>query len=138
MWLGHDCQMGIRGHATGPPSSVMNSRRASASEAWNIGATGSTRVHQLKPDVFGAQRLQLGALNGCEFRHVVGQSVAPSPFCARASPPAPPSPLDLKGILMPQSPRGSAPLRPRHRFERTADPCPGGALVMNEAVLNKL
>src|SRR5438034_3708802 len=39
---------------------------------------------------------------------------------------------------MPQSPRSSALFIPRHRFERTADPCPGGGLVMNEAVLNKL
>src|SRR5438552_16602265 len=34
---------------------------------------------------------------------------------------------------MPRSPQ-SAP----HHFERSADPCPGGGLVMNDAVLNKL
>src|SRR5437588_12474583 len=38
---------------------------------------------------------------------------------------------------MPQPPR-NARFIPRHRFEHTADPCPGGGLVMNEAVLNKL
>jgi len=37
---------------------------------------------------------------------------------------------------MPQLSRSSAP--PRHRFERTADRCPGGGSVMSEAVLNKL
>src|SRR5499427_1066118 len=48
------------------------------------------------------------------------------------------NPSILQGILMPQSLRSCADSIPRHRFERAADPCLGGGLVMNEAVLNKL
>jgi hypothetical protein len=39
---------------------------------------------------------------------------------------------------MSQSLRSSAHFVPRYRFERTADRCSGGGLVMDDAVLNKL
>src|SRR6516165_599752 len=39
---------------------------------------------------------------------------------------------------MPQSPRSSAVFMPLRRFERTADPCTGGASAMNEAIFSKL
>src|SRR6516162_6710032 len=60
--------------------------------------------------------------------HRLRNRVVDSPF-GRCDVPNPPPD-------MPQLSRSSAP--PRHRFERTADRCPGGGSVMSEAVLNKL